>query len=290
MLRSPMIVSGPHGVEFHAGHFNLPPILLVLLCGALLIRGTRESATTNAIMVVIKLAILIFFVVIAFTGFDINNFHPFFNGPTSHGPGGMVGVTAAAATVFLFLHWPGHRGDRRRGSARPDPQRPEGILAALVIVSCSTCWWRWRRSARSRRKMFEGQEAGLAVILQTSRQDLACIGTVGRRSDFPVFSVTLVTILRPDPHPVCNQRDGLIPKAFQKVNPAHPGAGHNTVIVCIAVGIVAGLVDSTSCGTCQHGDLTAFMVVSIAVRCCQEGRRVCGKVSGVPFGPYLVPA
>jgi APA family basic amino acid/polyamine antiporter len=56
-LRTPMVVSGPDGVEFHAGHINLPPVLLVIMCGALLIRGTRESATTNAVMVLIKLAI-----------------------------------------------------------------------------------------------------------------------------------------------------------------------------------------------------------------------------------------
>src|SRR4051812_45917571 len=54
MLRSPMIVSTADGVKINAGHMNLPPVLLVILCGALLIRGTRESATTNAIMVLIK--------------------------------------------------------------------------------------------------------------------------------------------------------------------------------------------------------------------------------------------
>jgi APA family basic amino acid/polyamine antiporter len=51
-------------------------MLLVIMCGVLLVRGTKESATTNAIMVLIKLAILVFFVVIAFSGFDAANFTP----------------------------------------------------------------------------------------------------------------------------------------------------------------------------------------------------------------------
>jgi len=54
MLRSPMIVAGAKGVEIHSGQINLPPIILVIVCGFLLLRGTKESATVNAVMVMIK--------------------------------------------------------------------------------------------------------------------------------------------------------------------------------------------------------------------------------------------
>src|SRR5439155_11221706 len=80
---------------------NLPPILLVVLCCVMLIRGTQESAMTNAIMVLIKLAILVFFSVIAFSGFDLQHFHPFVWPAKGPGIGGMAGVTAAAGTVFF---------------------------------------------------------------------------------------------------------------------------------------------------------------------------------------------
>jgi len=59
-LRSPMLVSGAKGLEFHPGQFNLPPLLLVIMCGVMLLRGTKESVTINAVMVLIKLAILSF--------------------------------------------------------------------------------------------------------------------------------------------------------------------------------------------------------------------------------------
>ena len=45
-LRSPMFVSDHNNVHFNPGHFNLPPVLLVIMCCILLIRGTKESATT----------------------------------------------------------------------------------------------------------------------------------------------------------------------------------------------------------------------------------------------------
>jgi amino acid transporter len=69
----------------------------------LLLRGAKESATVNAIMVMIKLAILVFFAVIAFSGFHAEHFTPFFNTDNSKGLAGMAGVTAAAGTVFFSL-------------------------------------------------------------------------------------------------------------------------------------------------------------------------------------------
>src|SRR5690242_5471071 len=52
-LRSPMFVSDHSNLTVHSGNFNLPPVLLVAMCCVLLVRGTKESATTNAIMVVV---------------------------------------------------------------------------------------------------------------------------------------------------------------------------------------------------------------------------------------------
>jgi APA family basic amino acid/polyamine antiporter len=291
-LRSPMFVSGPHGVELHAGHFNLPPILLVILCGALLIRGTRESATTNAIMVVIKLAILIFFVAIAFWGFDINNFHPFFNGPTSHGPGGMVGVTAAAGTVFFSFI--GLDTVATAGEEVRDPTRnvPKAILSALVIVTVFYMLVAVAAIGAQPARMFEGQEAGLSVILQnvTGKAWPALVLSAG--AVISVFSVTLVTIYGQTRILYAISRDGLIPKTFQKVNARTLAPVSNTIIVCIIVGLVAGLVDSSFLwDMVSMGTLTAFMVVSIAVPVMRkkEGESAI-KGFRVPFGPYLVPA
>src|SRR5215213_6737469 len=59
------------------GVLNLPAIVLVTLCTLLLVRGARESATVYAVMVIIKIAVLIFFVIIAFTAFSGDKFAPF---------------------------------------------------------------------------------------------------------------------------------------------------------------------------------------------------------------------
>ncbi|MES2259837.1 MAG: amino acid permease [Pseudomonadota bacterium] len=297
MLRSPMIVSGANGVEFHPGHLNLPPILLVGLCCFLLIRGTKESATTNAIMVMIKLAILVFFVVIAFSGFDINNFTPFFNTDNSKGFGGMAGVTAAAGTVFFSFI--GLDTVATAGEEVRDPKRnvPIGILAALVIVTVFYLLVAVAALGAQPAAKFEGQEAGLAVILQnvTGKAWPALILSAG--AVISVFSVTLVTIYGQTRILYAISRDGLISKTFQKVSPRTAAPVSNTVIVCLVVGVVAGTVDATFLwDMVSMGTLTAFIVVSLAVPVMRRKDVALGTVPAVakggfrvPFGPYVVP-
>ncbi|MES2129726.1 MAG: amino acid permease [Pseudomonadota bacterium] len=291
MLRTPMIVAGSHGVEFHPGQFNLPPVLLVMLCCFLLIRGTKESATTNAVMVMIKLAILVFFVVIAFSGFDINNFHPFFKAETGPGIGGMAGVTAAAGTVFFSFI--GLDTVATAGEEVKNPTRnvPIGILAALAIVTVFYLLVALAALGAQPAAKFEGQEAGLAVILQnvTGKTWPAIVLSAG--AVISVFSVTLVTIYGQTRILYAIARDGLIPKAFQKVNPKTQTPAINTAIVCTAVGIVAGLVDSTFLwDMVSMGTLTAFIVVSVAVPVLRA-KEGASAIAGfrVPFGPYVVP-
>ncbi|MES3022613.1 MAG: amino acid permease [Pseudomonadota bacterium] len=288
-LRSPMLVAGDKGTEVNFGHINLPPILLVVMCGILLIRGTRESAATNAVMVIIKLAILLFFVVVAFTGFNADNFTPFFQPGTGITP--LQGVTAAAATVFfsfIGLDTVATAGDEVR-----DPSRnvPKGILLALGIVTVFYLLVALAAMGAQPAAMFKDQEAGLAVILQnvTGKTWPAIVLSAG--AVISVFSVTLVTIFGQTRILYAISRDGLIPKLFQKVSPRTQAPIGNTVIVCLVVGTVAGLVDSGFLwDMVSMGTLTAFMVVSIAVPVMRK-KQGESLVKGfkVPFGPYLIP-
>ena len=90
-FRMPEVILAAPG---EGGIFNLPAIVLVTLCSLLLTRGARESATVNTIMVIIKIAVLIFFVVIAFTAFSGENFTPF-------APFGAAGIGVAASSIFF---------------------------------------------------------------------------------------------------------------------------------------------------------------------------------------------
>ena len=290
-LRSPMIVQRPDGgAEFHFGHFNLPPVLLVILCAILLIRGTKESATTNAIMVMIKLSILVFFAVIAFSGFDQKNFFPFFNTDNSEGFAGMAGVKAAAGTVFFSFI--GLDTVATAGEEVKNPMRnvPLGIIAALLIVTVFYMLVAVASIGAQPAALFKGQEASLAVILQnvTGKVWPALILSAG--AVISVFSVTLVTIYGQTRILYAISKDGLMPKFFQTVHARTRTPIHNTVVVCIVIALVAALVDSNFLwDMVSMGTLTAFIVVSVAVPVMRRRDPDAAHGFRVPFGPYLVP-
>jgi basic amino acid/polyamine antiporter, APA family len=291
-LRSPMIVSGEHGTEIHWGHMNLPPVVLVCICGFLLLRGTKESAAVNAVMVLIKLFILSFFFVIAFSGFDSANFTPFFNADNSKGWAGMAGVTAAAGTVFFSFI--GLDTVATGGAEVRDPKRnvPLAIMAALLIVTVFYMLVSVAAVGAQPAPMFAGQEAGLAVILQnvTGKQWPALILSAG--AVISVFSVTLVTIYGQTRILYAISKDGLISPMFQTLNAHSRVPVKNTIIVCILVSLVAGLVDSTFLwDMVSMGTLVAFIVVSIAVPVMRK-KGIGEQKDGfrVPFGAYLIPS
>jgi len=140
---------------------------------------------------------------------------------------------------------------------------------------------------------FNGQEAGLAVILQdvTGKAWPALVLSAG--AVISVFSVTLVTIYGQTRILYTISRDGLIPKVFHRVNARTRTPILNTLIVGAGVAVVAGLVDSNFLwDMVSMGTLTAFIVVSIAVPVMRRKDGAAPAVGGfrVPFGPYVVPA
>lgn len=290
-LRAPMIISTGHGAELHLGQFNLPPMVLVTTCGIMLSRGTKESATMNAVMVLIKLAILTFFILVAFAGFDERNFVPFLNTDNSKGFAGMVGVTAAAGTVFFSFI--GLDTVACGGEEVKDPRRnvPIGILAALAIVTVFYLFVAVAALGAQPAAKFAGQEAGLAVILQTVTGSTWPAIILSAGAVISVFSVTLATIYGQTRILYGISCDGLAPRVFQRVHPRTHTPVNGTVIVCIAVGLVAGLVDSEFLwDMVSMGTLTAFIVVSVAVPVLRHKQRAAPQAGfRLPFGPYVVP-
>jgi len=266
------------------GWINLPAVILVTLCALLLIRGASESATVNAVMVVIKLGVLIMFAVIAFTAFDSDRF-------ASFAPFGAAGVGAAAGTIFFS--YIGLDAVSTAGDEVKDPQRtmPRAILAALVTVSSVYILVTLAAVGAQDWTDFEGQSAGLAIILDkvTGAQYWGTVLAAG--AVISIFSVTLVTLYGSTRILFAIGRDGLLPSAFAKVNPRTMTPVNNTFIVATVIGLLAGLVpldklaDMVSIGT-----LVAFITVSVAViilRVREPDLPRGFKVPGYPVTPVL---
>ncbi|MCB1291921.1 amino acid permease [Mycolicibacterium sp.] len=257
--RLPQALSAAPWGNASPGLINLPAVILVALCAMLLIRGASESAKVNTVMVLIKLSVLVMFSAIAFTAFDADRFAEF-------APFGVAGIGVAAGTIFfsyIGLDAVSTAGDEVR-----DPQKtmPKAILAALVTVTAVYVLVTVAALGAQSWKGFEGQEAGLAAILD-SVTGARYWGTVlAAGAVVSIFSVTLVVLYGQTRILFAMGRDGLLPPLFAKVNPRTLTPVNNTVIVAIVISILAGFVpldylaDMVSIGT-----LVAFIVVSVGV-------------------------
>jgi APA family basic amino acid/polyamine antiporter len=138
---------------------------------------------------------------------------------------------------------------------------------------------------------FEGQEAGLSAILENVTGKSWPGTLIAAGAIISIFSVTLVTIYGQTRILFAIGRDGMLPNLFRTVNPRTRTPVNNTIIVAIAVAVLAGflpinfLAEMTSIGT-----LVAFLVVSIGViilrRTAPDLPRGF-KVPGYPVVPVL---
>ncbi|MBS4730096.1 amino acid permease [Mycobacterium sp. SM1] len=251
------ISAGPW--DAHAGVVNLPAIVLVAMCTALLIGGVSESAKANTVMVLIKLAVLLMFAVIAFTGFSVRRFADF-------APFGLSGISLAAGTIFFT--YIGLDAVSTAGDEVKDPQHaiPRAIIAAMLIVIGVYVLVAVAAVGGQPWQEFQGQEAGLAAILDaiTGNATGGTILAVGAAAS--IFSVTLVTMYGQTRILFAVGRDGLLPATFATVNPRTMTPISNTAIVGVVVAILAGLAPLEQLAEIVSlGTLAAFIVVSLSV-------------------------
>jgi APA family basic amino acid/polyamine antiporter len=241
------------------GWFNLPAVVLVILCALLLIRGASESTTVNAIMVMIKIGVLIVFIVIGITGWNSDNLNDFARF-------GISGITSAAG--IIFFSYIGLDAVSTAGEEAKNPRRnlPLAILIALLTVTTLYVLTSLVAVAAQPTEEFIDQEAGLSQILEDITGSEWPGTLIAAGAIISIFSVTLVVLYGQTRILFAMSRDGMIPELFHKVNPRTLTPVPNTIIVAVVICLLAGLIpinflaEMTSIGT-----LVAFIVVSIGV-------------------------
>jgi basic amino acid/polyamine antiporter, APA family len=263
------------------GVFNLPAVILVAMCAFLLIRGASESAKINAVMVTIKIAVLVLFIVVGLQGWNSDNLADF-------APFGFAGITSAAG--IIFFSYIGLDAVSTAGEEVKDPRRtmPLAILIALVTVTTLYILVAVVAVAAQPAEQFEGQEAGLSAILENVTGSTWPATTLAAGAVISIFSVTLVTLYGQTRILFAIARDGMLPAVFHKVNPRTLTPVRNTIIVAAVVSVLAGLIpisflaEMTSIGT-----LVAFLVVSIGVMVLRQTHPELPRGFKVPLYPVL---
>lgn len=277
----PASLANPPGAG--GGIFNVPALLVVLLCMAFLLGGAKESARANTIMVVVKIVALLLFCAVAFQGIKAGNYAPFM-------PLGLAGMSQAGAS--LFFSYIGFDAASTAGEEAKNAQRdlPRAIMLSLVIVTALYCLVAAVAVGAMPWKQFDGAEAALAGIMKdvTGQGFWAVLLAAG--AVIAIASVVLTVLYGQTRILFAMARDGLVPKTFAKVHPKSGVPRSNTLIVSLFCGILAAaipldeLADATSIGT-----LFAFALVNVAVVVLRRTRPDMKRNFRVPLG-WLFPA
>jgi APA family basic amino acid/polyamine antiporter len=259
--------------------FNLPAAAIVLLLTWVLVYGIRESSRLNITMVVVKLAVLVFFVVVGAFYVQPANWTPFL-------PNGMRGVWSGAAIVFFA--YIGFDAVSTAAEETRDPGRnmPRGILGSLVI---STAVYVAVAVIVTGMVPWSDLHTAEPLTLAMNRYHLTwAAGIVAIGSVAANTAVLLVFQLGQPRIFYSMSRDGLLPKFFARIHPRHRTPHVATIITGLAVAAFASfanieeMVDLTNIGT-----LFAFAIVSAGVIFLRVAEPDAARPFRVPFVPVV---
>jgi APA family basic amino acid/polyamine antiporter len=268
-LHLPTALSAPPG---DGGFVNLPAAALVLVAMLVLLPGAKESAWVNTLMVLVKIALLVFFVVVAFSAFRVGNFEPL-------APMGAAGVSAAASR--LFFSYIGFDAASTAGEEAKDPRRdlPRAIIGSIALITALYILVAIAAIGARSWTQFSSSEASLVriVVDVTGQPVVALVFSIG--AVIAIASVVLTVLYGQTRILLSMARDGLVPKVFGRVSPRTGTPIANTLIVGVVVTIVS---DATSIGT-----LIAFALVNISVIVLRRTQPDLDRSYRVPFFPVV---
>jgi len=259
---------------FEGGYLNVPAVIIVFLLTLLLIRGVRESATVNTIIVFIKVSIVLLFVGFGWHFIRPENHTPYLIPATQaghadffkHGWGGILG--GAAIVFFAFIGFD-VVSTAAQETKNPKKNMPIGIMGSLAICTILYILFGYVLTGIANYTEFAtaGKEASVAYAIQhhmPGYEWLATCITVAILAGFT--SVILVLLMGQSRIFYTMSNDGLIPKVFGKLHPKFKTPYKANWILFIFVGLFAAFVPGSVGGDLtSFGTLFAFTLVSIGV-------------------------
>jgi basic amino acid/polyamine antiporter, APA family len=290
----------PSGLQDLQGHdlyksgwhfgFNIPAFLIVMLLTVVLVRGIRESARTNNVMVLLKIAAILIFVGVGAHFIHPGNWHPFY-------PNGWSGVLTGGSIIFFT--YIGFDSVSTAAEECKNPQRdvPIGIIATLVVCTILyigvavvlTGLVKWSTlvddAAPVVNTLKKISQANGGHLLHWVHLAVLIGALLGMISSILVFQIGQARVW------FAMSRDRLLPSIFSKVHPKFRTPAVSTWVAGFVVGIPAGLLDiGTFSDLSNIGTLFAFVLVSAGVlvlRYKDPGRHRGFRCPGGPVFPVL---
>lgn len=285
------------------GMINLPAVFIIVLMSLLLIKGTRESATVNAIIVTLKVTVVLIFIFLGWRYINSSNYVPYIPENTGQfGSFGFSGIIRAAAIVFFAYIGFDAVSTAAQEAKNPKRDMPIGILGSLLICTVLYILFAHVMTGVTSYTSFAGKDgiAPVAVAIEHMGTNVNAAGVI--QPDYPWLnraivvailagysSVILVMLMGQSRVFFSMSKDGLIPKVFSSVNPKSQTPAKSNLLFMVFVSLFAAFVPARVVGEMTSiGTLFAFILVCFGVMVMRKKMPDLPRAFRTPLVP-LVP-
>ena len=250
--------------------FNFPAVIIIALVTTLLVIGIRESANVNNVIVLIKLAVVLVFIVFAAHAVNPANWHPFIppqtvkDGVPVAGEFGWSGVFTGGAIVFFAYIGFDAVSTAAQEAKNPQKDMPIGIIGSLLI--CTVLYILVSGIATG---VMSYKELNVPdpIAVVADRAGLGWMSTLIKLGAIAgLSSVILVMLLGQSRVFYSMSRDGLLWPFINRVHPRFQTPYITSIVTGIAVAIFAAILPIRDAASLVSiGTLLAFVIVSVGV-------------------------
>lgn len=299
-----MGISLPHdftACPWEGGILNLPAAAIVVVMSLFLIRGTRESSLVNNIIVLLKVAVIVVFVLLGWGYINSDNYEPYLPQNTGTlGEFGISGVLRGAAIVFFAFLGFDAVSTAAQETRNPKRNMPIGILVSLLVCTLLYMAFGHVMTGVAHYTDFAGQEGIAPVAIAIDHMGHAnSAGVIV--PDYPWLnkavvlailigycSVILVLLMAQSRIFMSMSRDGLLPPVFSRIHSRFRTPAVNNVICMVFIAIVATLVPAGLAGEMTSiGTLLAFTLVCAGVLIVRRTMPHVPRTFRTPFVPFI---
>ncbi len=273
-----MSAGGQHGL------INLPALFILLVITLLLIKGTQESASVNAIIVFVKVSIVLIFIAIGWGFMKSANHTPYLipdnappvdlgNGKTyDYSPAvnhGWLGVLRGAAVVFFAFIGFDAVSTAAQETKNPKRDMPIGILGSLAVCTVLYILFSHVLTGVAPYTDFlkAGKEASVTYAIQHYMTGYAWLGTLVSVAILAGFSSVILVMLMGQSRVFYSMsNDGLLPKVFSDLHPKFRTPYKSNMILFLFVGFFGAFIPGSVAGDLTSiGTLLAFVLVCLGI-------------------------
>ncbi len=262
-----------------SGFINLPAVFIIMVMSLVLMRGTKESATVNSIIVALKVAVVIIFIVLGWGYINTANYQPYIPDNTgTFGEFGFSGIVRAAAIVFFAYIGFDAVSTAAQEAKNPKRDMPIGILLSLFVCTILYILFAHVMTGVAHYTDFKGQD-GIAPVA-VAIDHMGKMGADGKI--VPAYpwlnkaiilailggyaSVILVMLMGQSRVFFSMSKDGLLPKVFSEVHSKFRTPAKSNLLFMLFVSIFAAFVPARVVGEMTSiGTLFAFILVCLGV-------------------------